>query len=80
MTDIKMLDSLMARYVQQFLGQGIMDTLSQSLTTSSEPSQADKIRYTVSIESMIDNTIFLSTMMAYMHNFWLLIYTQLYEI
>ena len=43
-TDIRKLEMMMARYVQQFLGQGLLDKLSMSGDSNSEPSQSDKIR------------------------------------
>ena len=43
-SDIRGLEMLMARYVRQFLGRGIMDRLSAAISAQSEPSQADKIR------------------------------------
>ena len=43
-TDLRKLEGLMARYVQQFLGQGILEKFSQSLEASNESSQAEKIR------------------------------------
>ena len=43
-TDIRKLEMMMARHVQQFLGQGLLDKLSMSADKNSEPSQADKIR------------------------------------
>ena len=43
-SDLRGLESLMARYVRQFLGQGLLEKLSHSLTAKTEVSQADKIR------------------------------------
>lgn len=43
-TDIRKLEMMMARYVQQFLGQGLLDKLAMSGEKSSEPSQVDNIR------------------------------------
>ena len=43
-SDTRTLESLMARYVRQFLGQGLLDKLSNCVAAKTEPSQADKIR------------------------------------
>ena len=43
-SDIRGLEMMMARYVRQFLGQGILDRLSAALSAKNEPNQADKIR------------------------------------
>ena len=43
-SDIRGLEMLMARYVRQFLGQGLLDKLSAAVSANTEPSQADKIR------------------------------------
>ena len=43
-SDIRGLEMLMARYVRQFLGQGLLDKLSAAISANSDPSQAEKIR------------------------------------
>ena len=43
-SDMRGLEMLMARYVRQFLGQGLLDKLSAAVSANTEPSQADKIR------------------------------------
>ena len=42
--DIEKLDSIMARYVQQFLGQGILEKLANSFAVDKEESQIESIR------------------------------------
>jgi biopolymer transport protein ExbB/TolQ len=43
--DIAKLDYIMARYVQQFLGQGILDKLANSLANNKEESQIETLRF-----------------------------------
>ena len=43
-SDIRGLEMLMARYVRQFLGQGLLDKLSAAISANSDQSQAEKIR------------------------------------
>ena len=43
--DIAKLDSIMARYVQQFLGQGILEKLANSFAIDKEESQIETLRF-----------------------------------
>ena len=44
--DVDKLDNIMARYVQQFLGKGILEKLSESYENHEEENQAEVIRLT----------------------------------
>ena len=43
--DIEKLDSIMARYVQQFLGQGILEKLANSFAVDQEKCQIESLRF-----------------------------------
>ena len=43
--DVGKLDSIMARYVQQFLGQGILEKLAESYANDKEDNQMEILKY-----------------------------------
>ena len=45
MRDIAKLDTIMARYVQQFLGQGILEKLANSFANNKEESRIETLRF-----------------------------------
>ena len=44
-SDVSRLDSIMGRYVQQFLGQGILETLANSYANQKGDSKAEILRF-----------------------------------